>query len=88
MELTIALNRYDRHVPIFDGSVKPPAGVTIRPLEVGESHDPGGAGVQEIGGIHGAAQPTTEQDGQDSSITLSVRVWRSVAASAPTPRSL
>ncbi len=39
MELTIALNRYDRHVPIFDGSVKPPQGVTLRPLEVGESHE-------------------------------------------------
>jgi 4,5-dihydroxyphthalate decarboxylase len=39
MELTIALNRYDRHVPIFNGSVKPPKGTTIRALEVGESHD-------------------------------------------------
>lgn len=39
MELTMALNRYDRHVPIFSGSVKPPKGTTIRALEVGESHD-------------------------------------------------
>jgi 4,5-dihydroxyphthalate decarboxylase len=39
MELTIALNRYDRHVPIFDGSVRPHKGVTLRPLEVGESHE-------------------------------------------------
>jgi len=39
MELTIALNRYDRHVPIFNGSVEPPKGTTIRALEVGESHD-------------------------------------------------
>src|SRR5262249_52026210 len=39
MELTLALNRYDRHVPIFDGSVKPPKGTTLRALEVGESHD-------------------------------------------------
>lgn len=38
MELTIALNRYDRHVPIFGGAVQP-KGFTIRPLEVGESHD-------------------------------------------------
>ena len=39
MELTIALNRYDRHVPILDGSVRPPKGVTLRPLLVGESHE-------------------------------------------------
>jgi 4,5-dihydroxyphthalate decarboxylase len=38
MELTIALNRYDRHVPIFSGAVQP-KGFTIKPLEVGESHD-------------------------------------------------
>ena len=39
MELTLAINRYDRHVPLFDGSVTPPKGMTLRPLEVGESHD-------------------------------------------------
>ena len=37
MELTIALNRYDRHVPFFTGAVKPPEGITLKPLEVGES---------------------------------------------------
>jgi 4,5-dihydroxyphthalate decarboxylase len=37
MELTIALNRYDRHVPFFNGTVTPPKGVTFKPLEVGES---------------------------------------------------
>jgi 4,5-dihydroxyphthalate decarboxylase len=37
MELTVALNRYDRHVPFFNGTVRPPKGITLRPLEVGES---------------------------------------------------
>ena len=39
MELTIALNRYDRHVPIFNGELSLPQGITLEPLEVGESHD-------------------------------------------------
>lgn len=38
MELTIALNRYDRHIPIFEGAVKLPDGIRIKPLQVGESH--------------------------------------------------
>ena len=37
MELTIALNRYDRHVPFFNDTVKPPEGIVLKPLEVGES---------------------------------------------------
>jgi len=37
MELTIAINRYDRHVPFFNGTVDAPKGVTLKPLEVGES---------------------------------------------------
>ena len=37
MELTIALNRYDRHVPFFNGTVEPPSGITLKPLEIGES---------------------------------------------------
>ena len=37
MELTLAINRYDRHVPFFNGTVDPPKGVTFKPLEVGES---------------------------------------------------
>jgi 4,5-dihydroxyphthalate decarboxylase len=37
MELTIALNRYDRHVPFFNGTVKPPEGVTLKAFEIGES---------------------------------------------------
>ncbi|MGE3935276.1 MAG: hypothetical protein AB7F67_18585 [Rhodospirillaceae bacterium] len=35
LTLTIALERYDRHVPFFMGMVKPPAGLTLKPLEVG-----------------------------------------------------
>lgn len=37
MELTFALNRYDRHVPFFNDTVRPPNGITVKPLEVGES---------------------------------------------------
>jgi 4,5-dihydroxyphthalate decarboxylase len=37
MELTMALNRYDRHVPFFNNVVNPPKGITFKPLEVGES---------------------------------------------------
>ncbi len=33
--LTIALDRYDRHVPFFMGSVEPPRGYALKPLEVG-----------------------------------------------------
>ena len=32
---TMALERYDRHVPFFTGSVKLPPGIDIQPLEVG-----------------------------------------------------
>ncbi|MGC2199968.1 MAG: hypothetical protein WA633_07450 [Stellaceae bacterium] len=44
LNLTIALERYDRHIPLFMGSVKPPAGLTLKMLEVGMSH-PGRDGV-------------------------------------------
>ncbi len=37
MQLTVAINRYDRHVPFFNGTVRTPKGLTIQPLEVGES---------------------------------------------------
>ena len=36
-ELTIALNRYDRHVPFFNGTVAAPTGIRLRALEIGES---------------------------------------------------
>ncbi|NQU72185.1 MAG: 4,5-dihydroxyphthalate decarboxylase [Rhodospirillales bacterium] len=35
LDLSIALERYDRHVPFFMGLVKPPEGLTLRPYEVG-----------------------------------------------------
>src|SRR5215475_5897288 len=38
MELTIALERYDRHVPFFDGTVKPRDGVSLKVFQVGQSH--------------------------------------------------
>jgi len=34
-EITIALDRYDRHVPLFLGAVEPPRGLRYRALEVG-----------------------------------------------------
>jgi len=37
MELTMALNRYDRHVPFFNGTVAGPKGMEIKALEVGEA---------------------------------------------------
>jgi 4,5-dihydroxyphthalate decarboxylase len=37
MELSLAINRYDRHVPFFNDTVRPPKGITLKPLEVGES---------------------------------------------------
>lgn len=37
MELTIALNRYDRHVPFFNDTLEAPPGITLKPLEIGES---------------------------------------------------
>ena len=38
MELTIALERYDRHVPFFDGTVTPRDGVSLKVFQVGQSH--------------------------------------------------
>ena len=38
MNLTIALERYDRHFPFFTGDVKVPAGTSYRALQVGQSH--------------------------------------------------
>ncbi len=35
LELSIALERYDRHVPFFMGLVEPPEGLVLKPLEVG-----------------------------------------------------
>ncbi|MEE8443876.1 MAG: hypothetical protein V3S44_00905 [Alphaproteobacteria bacterium] len=37
MELTIALERYERHVPFFTGEVGAPPGITLKPLEIGET---------------------------------------------------
>ena len=37
LSLTMALSHYDRHVPLFDGSVTA-EGVDLKVLEVGQSH--------------------------------------------------
>jgi len=37
MKLTIALERYDRHFPFFDGTVTPPENVDFNVLQVGQS---------------------------------------------------
>ena len=36
LKLTIALSQYDRHIPFFDGTVKP-EGIDLKVLEVGQS---------------------------------------------------
>ncbi len=37
MNITIALERYERHVPFFTGEVTAPPGITLEPLEIGET---------------------------------------------------
>ena len=37
MEISIALERYERHVPFFTGEVTAPSGITLKPLEIGET---------------------------------------------------
>lgn len=37
MDITIALERYERHVPFFTGEIKAPAGINLKPLEIGET---------------------------------------------------
>ncbi len=50
MDLTIALDRYDRHFPLFDGSVKAPPGVKLQALQVGQS-SPLKDGIDRHGGM-------------------------------------
>jgi 4,5-dihydroxyphthalate decarboxylase len=50
MELTLALDRYDRHFPFFDGTVRAPNGTKLRALQVGQSH-PLGGGIDRHGGM-------------------------------------
>ena len=38
-DVTIALEMYERHVPIFTGQVKAPAGIDLVPLEIGETQE-------------------------------------------------
>ena len=37
MDITIALERYERHVPFFTGEIKAPEGINLKPLEIGET---------------------------------------------------
>lgn len=37
LSLTIALERYDRHMPFFDGTVKIAPGLALKPLQVGQT---------------------------------------------------
>jgi 4,5-dihydroxyphthalate decarboxylase len=50
VELTIALDRYDRHMPFFDGTVRQPDGFSLKALQVGQSH-PLRDGVDRHGGM-------------------------------------
>jgi 4,5-dihydroxyphthalate decarboxylase len=35
--LSLAIDRYDRHFPFFDGTVKPPPGIELKVLQVGQT---------------------------------------------------
>lgn len=48
--LTIALERYDRHVPFFDGTFRQPEGFALKPSQVGQSHALVG-GIDRHGGM-------------------------------------
>jgi 4,5-dihydroxyphthalate decarboxylase len=37
LTLSLAIDRYDRHFPFFDGTVKPPSGVSLKVLQVGQT---------------------------------------------------
>jgi 4,5-dihydroxyphthalate decarboxylase len=37
MHITLAINRYDRHMPFFNNTLSVPDGLTITPLEIGET---------------------------------------------------
>lgn len=50
MDLTIALDRYDRHMPFFDGTVRQPDRFTLKALQVGQSY-PLRDGVDRHGGM-------------------------------------
>ena len=36
-ELSVAIERYDRHFPFFDGTVKAPDGYKLKVFQVGQS---------------------------------------------------
>lgn len=50
MEYTIALDRYDRHMPFFDDTLKMPEGLSLKALQVGQSH-PLRGGIDRHGGM-------------------------------------
>src|SRR4051794_33024095 len=54
LPLTLALERYDRHVPFFDGSIAP-AGVALTALDVGQNYgarpSPSSAAALARGGV-------------------------------------
>lgn len=50
MELTLALDRYDRHMPFFDGTVRQPNGFALKALQVGQSY-PLAGGIDRHGGM-------------------------------------
>lgn len=37
MRISVALSLYDRHIPFFDGTVRPPPGLELEALQVGQS---------------------------------------------------
>jgi 4,5-dihydroxyphthalate decarboxylase len=53
LKLSIALERYDRHMPFFDGTVKPPAGVRLDVYQVGQAGPLRDGGERHTRMLHG-----------------------------------
>ncbi len=54
MNYTIALDRYDRHMPFFDGTLKMPEGLSLNALQVGQSHPLAGGSDRHGAMLQGA----------------------------------
>jgi hypothetical protein len=60
LDVTITLDRYDRHFPFFDGTVKAPVGVRYSALQVGQSDEKPRI---EVVSARGFARGTDDREG-------------------------
>ncbi|HTI88734.1 MAG TPA: 4,5-dihydroxyphthalate decarboxylase [Alphaproteobacteria bacterium] len=60
LTLTIALERYDRHMPFFDGTVEVPAGLALKALQVGQTAEYRDGGDRHERMIHDRAFDVAE----------------------------